>query len=132
RHEDAATVRAAMNEGIAAAMKTFQEEAGLGRIGYHGKAKGDRPSTGRYVDSTGFTAAIFTHEVSRAGDPQLHAHVAVLNKIKVLDQDGNEHFVTLDSRSVKNAREAAAAVFERTMEQAIERDLPVVFEMRPD
>ena len=132
RHEDAAKVRAAMNEGIAAAMKTFQEEAGLGRIGYHGKAKGDRPSTGRYVDSTGFTAAIFTHEVSRAGDPQLHAHVAVLNKITVLDADGNEHFVTLDSRSVKNAREAAAAVFERTMEQAIERDLPVVFEMRPD
>ncbi|WP_371558732.1 relaxase domain-containing protein (plasmid) [Streptomyces longwoodensis] len=132
RHEDAAKVRGAMNEGIAEAMKVFQEEAGLGRIGYHGKAKGDRPSTGRYLDSTGFTAAIFTHEVSRAGDPQLHAHVAVLNKIKVLDADGNEHFVTLDSKSVSKAREAAAAVFERTMEQAIERELPVVFEMRPD
>ncbi|WP_159033544.1 MobF family relaxase [Streptomyces malaysiensis] len=132
RHEDAAKVRAAMNEGIQAAMKTFQEEAGFGRIGYHGNAKGDRPSTGRYVDSTGFTAAIFTHEVSRAGDPQLHAHVAVLNKIKVYDADGNERFVTLDSRAVSKAREAAAAVFERTMEQAVERDLPVVFEMRPD
>ncbi|MEU0743954.1 MobF family relaxase [Streptomyces sp. NPDC006134] len=132
RHEDAAKVRGAMNEGIAAAMKVFQEEAGLGRIGYHGQAKNGRPSTGRYVDSTGFTAAIFTHEVSREGDPQLHAHVATLNKIKVLDADGNEHFVTLDSRAMHKAREAAAAVFERTMEQAIERDLPVVFEMRPD
>lgn len=132
RHEDAAKVRGAMNEGIAAAMKTFEEEASLGRVGYHGKAKGDRPSTGRYIDSTGFTAAIFTHEVSREGDPQLHAHVAVLNKIKVLDADGNEQFVTLDSKSVSKAREAAAAVFERTMEQAIERDLPVVFELRPD
>lgn len=39
RHEDAAKVRAAMNEGIQAAMKTFQEEAGFGRIGYHGNAK---------------------------------------------------------------------------------------------
>ncbi|MGW1811907.1 AAA family ATPase, partial [Streptomyces sp. NPDC002078] len=58
--------------------------------------------------------------------------MAVLNKIKVLDADGNEHFVTLDSKSVSKAREAAAAVFERTMEQAIERELPVVFEMRPD
>ncbi|MFF2331614.1 MULTISPECIES: MobF family relaxase [unclassified Streptomyces] len=132
RHEDAAKVRGAMNEGIAAAMKVFQEEAGLGRIGYHGNAKKDRPSTGRYVDSTGFTAAIFTHEVSREGDPQLHAHVATLNKIKVLDADGNEHFVTLDSRAMHKAREAAAAVFERTMEQAIERELPVVFETRPD
>ncbi|GAA0357480.1 MobF family relaxase [Streptomyces turgidiscabies] len=132
RHEDAAKVRGAMNEGIAAAMKVFEEEAGFGRIGYHGTAKNGRPSTGRYVDSEGFTAAIFTHEVSRAGDPQLHAHVAVLNKIKVHEADGNEHFVTLDSRAVSKAREAAAAVFERTMEQAIERDLPVVFELRPD
>ncbi|MBV9024688.1 MAG: relaxase domain-containing protein [Streptomycetaceae bacterium] len=132
RHEDAAMVRAAHNEGIAAAMKVFEEEAGFGRIGYHGKAKGDRPSTGRYVDSTGFTAAIFTHEVSREGDPQLHSHVAVLNKIKVHDQDGTEHFVTLDSKAMHKVREAAAAVYERTMEQAIERDLPVVFEQRPD
>ncbi|NEC96217.1 relaxase domain-containing protein [Streptomyces albidoflavus] len=132
RHEDAAKVRGAMNEGIEAAMKVFQEEAGLGRIGYHGTTRKGRPSTGRYVDSTGFTAAIFTHEVSREGDPQLHAHVATLNKIKVLDENGTEHFVTLDSRAMHKAREAAAAVFERTMEQAIERELPVVFESRPD
>ncbi|MFF3460458.1 MobF family relaxase [Streptomyces sp. NPDC002730] len=132
RHDDAAAVRGAQNEAIAAAMKVFEQEAGFGRIGYHGTAKNDRPSTGRYVDSEGFTAAIFTHEVSREGDPQLHSHVAVLNKIKVYDADGNEHFVTLDSRAVSKAREAAAAVYERTLEQAIERDLPVVFEQRPD
>ncbi|MFD8386572.1 MobF family relaxase [Streptomyces sp. NPDC059679] len=132
RHEDAAKVRAANNEAIAAAMKVFEKEAGFGRIGYHGNAKNDRPSTGRYVDSQGFTAAIFTHEVSREGDPQLHAHVAVLNKIKVYDADGNERFVTLDSRAMHKAREAAAAVYERTLEQTIERDLPVVFEQRPD
>ncbi|MFE2749615.1 MobF family relaxase [Streptomyces scopuliridis] len=132
RYEDAATVRAANNEAIQAAMKVFEEEAGFGRIGYHGQAKNGRPSTGRYVDSEGFTAAIFTHEVSREGDPQLHAHVAVLNKIKVYDEDGNERFVSLDSRAMHKAREAAAAVYERTLEQAVERDLPVVFEQRPD
>ncbi|MFI1890413.1 MobF family relaxase [Streptomyces jumonjinensis] len=132
RYDDAATVRAAHNEAIQAAMKVFEEEAGFGRIGYHGQAKNGRPSTGRYVDSDGFTAAIFTHEVSREGDPQLHAHVATLNKIRVHDEDGNEKWVTLDSRALHKAREAAAAIYERTLEQAIERDLPVVFEMRPD
>ncbi|WP_330294093.1 MobF family relaxase [Streptomyces sp. NBC_00576] len=132
RHEDAAKVRAAFVTAIKAGEKVFEEEAGFGRIGYHGTAKNGRPSTGRYVDSTGYTAAIFTHEVSREGDPQLHGHVAGLNKIKVHDQDGNEHWVTLDSRAMNKAREAAAAVFERTLEQVIEQDLPVVFEMRPD
>ncbi|MFM9449148.1 MobF family relaxase [Streptomyces acidiscabies] len=132
RHEDAARVRAAFVTAIKAGEKVFEEEAGFGRIGYHGKAKGDRPSTGRYADSTGYTAAIFTHEVSREGDPQLHAHVAGLNKIKVHDQDGTEHWVTLDSRAMNKAREAAAAVFERTLEQEIEKVAPVVFETRPD
>ncbi|MFH8343130.1 MobF family relaxase [Streptomyces sp. AM6-12] len=132
RHEDAAKVRAAFVTAIKAGEKVFEEEAGFGRIGYHGNAKNGRPSTGRYADSTGYTAAIFTHEVSREGDPQLHAHVAGLNKIKVHDQDGNEHWVTLDSRAMHKAREAAAAIFERTLEQEIENVAPVVFEMRPD
>lgn len=132
RHEDAATVRAAFVRAIQAGEKVFEQEAGFGRIGYHGTAKNGRPSTGRYVDSDGYTAAIFTHEVSREGDPQLHAHVAGLNKIRVRDEDGNERWVTLDSRAMNKAREAAAAVFERTLEQEVERDLPVVFELRPD
>ncbi|MFF4647462.1 MobF family relaxase [Streptomyces sp. NPDC001389] len=132
RTEDAAKVRAAHNEAIGEAMKVFQKEAGYARTGYHGKAKNGRPSTGRYVDAEGYTAAIFTHEVSREGDPQLHAHVAVLNKVKVRDEDGTERWVTLDSRAMHKAREAAAAVYERSLEQAIERELPVVFEMRPD
>lgn len=132
RDDDAGKVLSAHHEGIRAAHEYLQQEAGYGRIGYHGKAKGDRPTTGRYVDGHEWTAAIFDHGTSRAGDPQLHSHVAILNKIKVLDEDGTEHWVTLDSRAMNKARAAAAAIYERTMEQAIERDLDVVFEQRPD
>ncbi|GAA1377229.1 MobF family relaxase [Streptomyces beijiangensis] len=132
RHEDAAKVLAAHHEGIKAAMEYLQTEAGYGRIGYHGQAKGDRPTTGRYLDGHAWTAAIFDHGVSREGDPQMHSHVAVLNKIKVIDEDGTEHWVTLDSRAMNKARAAAAAIYERTMEQAVERDSDVVFEQRPD
>ncbi|MFL0028507.1 MobF family relaxase [Streptomyces sp. NBUL23] len=132
RLDDAAKVKAAHHEGIRAATEYLQQEAGYGRIGYHGQAKGDRPTTGRYVDGHEWTAAVFDHGVSREGDPQMHSHVAILNKIKVLDEDGNERWVTLDSRAMNKARAAAAAIYERTMEQAIERDTDVVFEMRPD
>ncbi|WP_327359871.1 MobF family relaxase [Streptomyces sp. NBC_01304] len=132
RHEEAAKVLAGHHEGIKAATEYLQKEAGYGRIGYHGQAKGDRPSTGRYVDGHEWTAAVFDHQVSRAGDPQMHSHVALLNKIKVTDEYGQEHWVSLDSRALNKARAAASAIYERTMEQAIERDTDVVFETRPD
>src|SRR5215211_1984778 len=39
----------------------------------------------RQVDVTGLVAAAFTHRDSRAGDPDLHTHVAVANKVQTLD-----------------------------------------------
>ena len=37
------------------------------------------------VESTGLVAAAFTHRDSRSGDPDLHTHVAVSNKVQTLD-----------------------------------------------
>ena len=37
------------------------------------------------VDVHGLIAAAFTHRDSRAGDPDLHTHVAVSNKVQALD-----------------------------------------------
>ena len=39
----------------------------------------------RQVNVRGLVAAAFTHRDSRAGDPDLHTHVAVANKVKTLD-----------------------------------------------
>ena len=39
----------------------------------------------RQVDVRGLVAAAFTHRDSRAGDPDLHTHVAVANKVQTLD-----------------------------------------------
>jgi hypothetical protein len=33
----------------------------------------------------GLVATAFTHRDSRAGDPDLHTHVAVANKVQILD-----------------------------------------------
>ena len=40
------------------------------------------------VDTTGLVAAAFDHRDSRAGDPDLHTHVAVSNKVRVRAADG--------------------------------------------
>ena len=39
----------------------------------------------RQVNVRGLVAAAFTHRDSRAGDPDLHTHVAVANKVQTLD-----------------------------------------------
>ena len=39
----------------------------------------------RQVPTRGLVAARFTHRDARAGDPDLHTHVAVSNKVQALD-----------------------------------------------
>jgi hypothetical protein len=43
------------------------------------------PARIRQVNVRGLVAAAFTHRDSRAGDPDLHTHVAVANKVQTLD-----------------------------------------------
>src|SRR3954453_18997694 len=42
----------------------------------------------RQVDVRGLVATAFSHRDSRAGDPDLHTHVAVANKVQTLSPDG--------------------------------------------
>ncbi|WP_280346488.1 relaxase domain-containing protein, partial [Nocardia neocaledoniensis] len=39
----------------------------------------------RHAEVEGIVAACFTHRDSRAGDPDLHTHVLVANKVRTLD-----------------------------------------------
>jgi conjugative relaxase-like TrwC/TraI family protein len=39
----------------------------------------------RQVNVTGLVTTAFTHRDSRAGDPDLHTHIAVANKVQTLD-----------------------------------------------
>ncbi|MGO4253404.1 MobF family relaxase [Paenarthrobacter sp. TAF1] len=67
------------------------------------------PRTGRngvaHVGTRGVIAAAFDHWESRAGDPQLHTHVVVANRVQRIT-DGA--WVTLDSRSLYKAVVAAS------------------------
>jgi TrwC relaxase len=58
----------------------------------------------RQVNVTGLVAAAFTHRDSRAGDPDLHTHVAVANKVQTLDG----RWLSIDGRVLFKANVAAS------------------------
>ncbi len=133
RGEDAAKVEAAHRAGVTAAVEFLQREAGFSRVGYHGTAGGpDLPSVGRYVDAHEWTVAEFLHETSRAGDPQMHSHSMLLNRVPVIDESGATKWLTLDSRALHKMKKGAEAVYHRTMEEHLVRDLPVEMTTRED
>jgi len=132
RIEDAEKVLAAHHAGVEAALEYIQEKAGYTRAGYHGRSVDGRPATGKYLDAPNLIAAEFTHHTSREGDPQLHAHLTILNRVRTVDADGKVTWRTLDSRALHKARSGFSAVYEAVMEQKLTDTMPVEFAMRPD
>ncbi|MDQ3383558.1 MAG: relaxase domain-containing protein, partial [Actinomycetota bacterium] len=79
------------------------------------------------VDVRGMVAAAFTHRDSRAGDPDLHTHVAVANKVQTL-QDGR--WLSLDSRLLHKATVSASETYNTALEKHL-RPLGLTFAARP-
>jgi TrwC relaxase len=66
----------------------------------------------RQVNVTGLVAAAFTHHDSRAGDPDLHTHVAVANKVQTLDG----RWLAIDGRVLFKATVAASETYNTALE----------------
>ena len=58
---------------------------------------------------------MFTHHISRDGDPQLHVHIAIANLVQRAD-GADEKFRRLDTRALHNQRLSIAAQVDREME----------------
>jgi DNA primase catalytic core len=82
----------------------------------------------RQVETTGLVAAVFTHRDSRAGDPDLHTHVAVSNKVQT--RDGRWRAV--DGRVLYKANVAASERYNTRLEAHLVAGLGVRFASRPD
>ncbi len=76
--ELAAAIRAAHVAAVGAAMTSAERRAVFTRQGHEGA---------RHVEVRGLLAAAFVHRDSRAGDPNLHTHVAIANKVQTLAGD---------------------------------------------
>jgi hypothetical protein len=81
----------------------------------------------RQVDVAGLIAAAFTHRDSRAGDPLLHTHVAVANKVQTLDG----RWLAIDGRVLFKATVAASETYNTAIERRLGDALGVRFAERP-
>ena len=99
------TVLEAHETAVAAGLAYLDETAGHTRAGDGGVRK---------IAGDGFVIAQFRHRSSRStdpatrvGDPQLHSHCAILNRIRGVDGKWR----TLDSRAIYRHAHAAGAVY---------------------
>jgi conjugative relaxase-like TrwC/TraI family protein len=127
RHEDAAKLWESYLTGVDAGLRYIEREAGYSRAGYHATTTAGRTS-GRWVDGHDFVVSLWRHHTSRDGDPQLHVHAAVLNR--VLNDDGV--WRSLDSNAIAKARRAADSVAMRAAEADASERLGLEFRSRPD
>jgi conjugative relaxase-like TrwC/TraI family protein len=81
----------------------------------------------RQVNVRGLVATAFTHRDSRAGDPDLHTHVAVANKVQTLDG----RWLSIDGRVLFKANVAASETYNTALEQHLRDTLGVRFAERP-
>jgi CheY-like chemotaxis protein len=102
-------IEAALLDAAREAVAWLERHATYTRTGHHSAR------TGEWRDGDGLVASLFLHHISRDGDPHLHVHVALWNRVQRADQ-ADEKWRTLDSRSLHNQRLAVAPVTDRIVE----------------
>lgn len=81
----------------------------------------------RQVETTGLVAVAFTHRDSRAGDPDLHTHVAVANKVQAR---GSGSWLAIDGRALYKAHVTASETYNTALEGHLRSRLGVRFTAR--
>jgi conjugative relaxase-like TrwC/TraI family protein len=111
---DPATGRAVLrahHAGLAEAVAYLDEHVGA-RRGHGGV---------QHVDGQGLVAVGFDHRTSREGDPLLHTHLVIANRVR--GPDGR--WTALDGRDLYRHRLAADAIYRATYQRALSRTLGV-------
>jgi conjugative relaxase-like TrwC/TraI family protein len=114
----AAAIERAHQAAVQDALTFIEEHALFTRTGAQGI---------RQVNVRGLVAAAFTHRDSRAGDPDLHTHVTVANKVQTLDG----RWLSIDGRVLFKAKVAASETYNTALEQHLRDTLGVRFVERP-
>ena len=102
-------IEAALMDSACEAVAWLERHATYTRTGHHSAR------TGEWRDGDGLTASLFLHHLSRDGDPQLHVHAAIWNRVQRAD-GADDKWRTLDSRTLHNQRLAVAPVADRILE----------------
>jgi conjugative relaxase-like TrwC/TraI family protein len=73
------------------------------------------------IPAEGFVGASYTHEMARSGDPHLHTHVVIANRVRAADG----RWTAPDMRPVYAAAKTAGTIAEAVMRQELSRSLGV-------
>ena len=110
--EIAKTIEDCHHKAVADTLAFLESQACFSRMGTNGVAQ---------VDTTGFIAAAFDHRDSRAGDPNLHTHVAVSNKVCAIGPDGIPRWLALDGQPLYKAKVSASELYNTLCEANSDR-----------
>ena len=102
-------IEVALMDAAREAVAWLERHATYTRTGHHSAR------TGEWRDGDGLVASVFLHHISRDGDPHLHVHIAIWNRVQRADR-ADEKWRTLDSRSLHNQRLAVAPVTDRIVQ----------------
>lgn len=122
---DAATqerIANAHHAAVADVIAFFEREVAATRAGIS-----DRDGAVAQVSVEGVAAVAYDHFDSRAGDPQLHTHVVVSNKVLTV-MDGR--WRSLDGRSVFSSVTGLSAHYNALLADRLSRDIGVDWELR--
>ncbi|NIK61392.1 MobF family relaxase [Kribbella shirazensis] len=108
---------AAHHEAIHDVLELLEQHAAFTRTGDQGVVQ---------LDVRGLIAAAFDHWDTRSGDPQLHTHVVVANRVQGLDGEWR----TLDSRTLHRAIVAMSEIHNVLLADNLSRRLGTNWELR--
>ena len=111
-------IEQAHHQAVAETVGWLEDNATFSRVGTDGIAQ---------VDTTGLIAAAFTHRDSRAGDPNLHTHVAVSNKVQAIGPDGIPRWLALDGQPLYKAKVSASEFYNTRIEALLIKAVGVAF-----
>jgi conjugative relaxase-like TrwC/TraI family protein len=110
-------VEDAVMEGARAAVDYLQDVAGYSRIGHHGGG------AGLWTDAHKFVTAQFLQHDSRNGDPQLHVHGVILNRVPCAEGTWR----AIDTTLITENRGGASAIAIRVMAASITQSVGALF-----
>ena len=103
----ARTIEDCHHQAVAETLEFLEEHAAFSRMGAHGVAQ---------VNTTGLIAAAFDHRDSRAGDPNLHTHLVISNKVQAIGADGIPRWLALDGTPLHKATVSASEFYNTRIE----------------
>lgn len=106
------------HQAVAETLAFLEDNAAFSRMGAGGVAQ---------VNTTGLVVAAFDHRDSRAGDPNLHTHAVISNRVQAIGADGVPRWLALDGTPLYRATVAASELYNTRIEALLCAELGVEF-----